>query len=204
MNAFPQAETVSIEGFQLRKLGCLTPTEERWFEETIDSLQRQQAQRMLATVDLYVAEGATEAEGFEYANNVYAVPKERELWLIRVSEKLRKQFDDEGIVLEIPGNLEVASFFIEQRAKKTWLETVKSELEEAYEIYVGEYGWTKPDTERLPVTVIEKIAEFAYSERNRWAVDEVTEEVETIEKKSNSSEPGVKEKTPTGKASTGG
>lgn len=204
MSTFPQPETVNIEGFELRKLGCLTPTEERWFEETIDSLQRQQAQRMLATVDLYVAEGATEAEGFEYANNVYAVPKERELWLIRVSEKLRKQFDDEGIVLEIPGNVEVASFFVDQRAKKSWLEASRTGLEEAYEIHVGEYGWTKENTERLPVTVIEKIAEFAYSERNRWAVAEVSEEVETIEKKSSPSAPGAPEKTPTGKPSTGG
>jgi hypothetical protein len=204
MNAFPQAETVNIEGFELRKLGCLTPTEERWFEETIDSLQRQQAQRMLATVDLYVAEGATEAEGFEYANNVYAVPKERELWLIRVSEKLRQQFDDEGIVLEIPGNVEVASFFVEQRAKKSWLEASRTGLEEAYGIELNSYGWCKEHTNLLPVTVIEKIAEFAYSERNRWAVAEPTEEVETIEKKSSPSAPGAPEKTPTGKPSTGG
>ncbi len=204
MSAFPTSEIVDISGFQLRKLGCLNPIEERWFEETIDALQRQQAQRMLATVDLYVAEGATEAEAFEYANDVYAVPKERELWLIRVSEKLKQQFDDEGIVLEIPGNVEVATFFLEQRIKKSWIESAKPELEDAYGIELNSYGWCKEHTDLLPVTIIDKIAEFAYSERNRWAVAETTSEAETVEKKSATSEPGVKEKTPTGKGSTGG
>lgn len=202
MNAFPTSEIVNISGFELRKLGCLTPIEERWFEENVDSIQRQQAQRMLATVNLYVAEGATEAEAFEYANNAYAVPEDRQLWLIRVSENLRKQFDDEGCPLQIPGNPEVVTFFVEQRARKSWLETAAGDLSEAYDIEINQF-WDSGCTDLLPVTVIDEIAEFAYNERNRWPVAK-EEEPEVIEKKSDASAPGAIGKKPTGKVSTGG
>jgi hypothetical protein len=207
MSAFPTSKIVNISGFELRKLGCLTPIEERWFEENVDSIQRQQAQRMLATVDLYVAEGAIEAEAFEYANNAYAVPEDRQLWLIRVSENLRKQFDDEGCPLQIPGNAEVVTFFVEQRAKKSWLETAAADLNDAYGIEINEF-WDSGCTDLLPVTVIDEIAQFAYNERNRWPVVETeTEaelELEPTEKKSTASAPGASGKKLTGKVSTGG
>jgi hypothetical protein len=169
---FRKTELVTIDGFELQKLGTLKKREEEWIEQYYADLRNATTKPALELAEWIIAnEGKTEAEAMVLIESLESMrPAEQMAFLLKYKKELPGIIDD---LQDAPNRQKaipkhITTWALNERLPKGWIAENRNELRDDLGIDADGDEWLPEWTDELGELTINEIYSFILKERNGW------------------------------------